>query len=43
MKEFILKKFDHKNLNLDMVDFKDKQPTCENLAMLIWDTINGVR
>ena len=39
MKEFILKKFDHKNLNLDMDDFKDKQPTCENLAMLIWEII----
>lgn len=39
MKEFILKKFDHKNLNLDMEDFKTKQPTCENLAMLIWEII----
>lgn len=39
MKEFIVERFDHKNLNLDVVDFKEKQPTCENLALVIWNLI----
>lgn len=39
MKEFIIERFDHKNLNIDMDEFKNKQPTCENLAIVIWDLI----
>jgi len=36
IKERIIEKVDHKNLNLD-VDFLDGiQPTCENLSMAIW-------
>lgn len=28
--------FDHKNLNLDVSDFIDLNPTAENIAMVIW-------
>lgn len=28
--------FDHRNLNLDTVDFKDLNPTAENIAVVIW-------
>jgi len=32
----ILEKFDHKNLNLDVEEFKDLNPTVENIAMVIY-------
>jgi 6-pyruvoyltetrahydropterin/6-carboxytetrahydropterin synthase len=32
----VLEEFDHKNLNLDMSYFKDRIPTSENLARLLW-------
>ena len=28
--------FDHKNLNLDVTEFKDLNPTAENIAVVIW-------
>ncbi|SEQ21375.1 6-pyruvoyl trahydropterin synthase family protein [Flavobacterium urocaniciphilum] len=28
--------FDHKNLNLDVPEFKDLNPTAENIAVVIW-------
>lgn len=40
MKQCIIERFDHKNLNLDVPDFKDKQPTCENLAIVIWNLLD---
>ncbi|GAB3654031.1 6-carboxytetrahydropterin synthase [Echinicola sediminis] len=36
IKEKILKKFDHKNLNLDTDEFKQLNPTAENIAVVIW-------
>lgn len=36
IKEHILKQFDHKNLNLDVVYFKSTNPTAENIAIVIW-------
>ncbi|AYB33063.1 6-pyruvoyl trahydropterin synthase family protein [Chryseolinea soli] len=36
IKESVLKKFDHKNLNLDTEYFKDINPTAENIAVMIW-------
>ena len=33
-------KFDHRNLNLDVPDFKDLIPTAENIAYVIWHKIN---
>lgn len=32
----VLEEFDHKNLNLDMPYFKDRIPTSENLAAVLW-------
>ena len=31
--------FDHKNLNLDVEEFKDLNPTAENIAVVIWNRI----
>ncbi len=28
--------FDHRNLNLDVADFRDLNPTAENIAYVIW-------
>ena len=36
IKEHVLTKFDHKNLNLDTVEFKNLNPSAENIAVVIW-------
>jgi 6-pyruvoyltetrahydropterin/6-carboxytetrahydropterin synthase len=36
IKENVLVKFDHRNLNLDTEYFKDLNPTAENIAVVIW-------
>jgi 6-pyruvoyltetrahydropterin/6-carboxytetrahydropterin synthase len=36
IKENVLLKFDHKNLNLDTEYFKNLNPTAENIAIVIW-------
>ena len=36
IKENVLRKFDHKNLNLDTEYFKNLNPTAENIAVIIW-------
>jgi 6-pyruvoyltetrahydropterin/6-carboxytetrahydropterin synthase len=36
IKENVLSKFDHKNLNLDSEYFKELNPTAENIAVVIW-------
>jgi 6-pyruvoyltetrahydropterin/6-carboxytetrahydropterin synthase len=36
IKTEVLEKFDHKNLNLDVEEFKDLNPTAENIAMVIY-------
>src|SRR5438477_485364 len=41
IKEKIIKKVDHKNLNLDVDFMKDKLPTTENLAVEIWRQIES--
>jgi 6-pyruvoyltetrahydropterin/6-carboxytetrahydropterin synthase len=38
-KEFVLDKFDHKNLNLDCEEFKNLNPTAENIAIVIYDIL----
>lgn len=37
--EEIIKRFDHKNLNLDTKEFKTLNPTAENIAIVIWNLI----
>ena len=36
IKENVTEKFDHKNLNLDTLEFKELNPTAENIAMVIY-------
>ena len=36
MKEMVVDRFDHKNLNLDVPEFKDVIPTAENMARVIY-------
>ena len=31
--------FDHKNLNLDVPEFQDLNPTAENIAVVIWNKL----
>ncbi|MCB0496535.1 MAG: 6-carboxytetrahydropterin synthase [Cyclobacteriaceae bacterium] len=39
IKEHILEKFDHKNLNEELVEFSSIIPTAENIAIVIYDII----
>ncbi len=39
IKKEILERFDHKNLNLDAVEFKNLNPTAENIAIVIYDLL----
>lgn len=35
----VLGRFDHKNLNLDTVEFKNLNPTAENIAIVIYELL----
>lgn len=39
IKEKVLKKFDHKNLNMDTQEFKNLNPTAENIAIVIYNLL----
>ncbi len=39
IKENVLEKFDHKNLNLDTTEFKNLNPTAENIAIVIYNIL----
>jgi 6-pyruvoyltetrahydropterin/6-carboxytetrahydropterin synthase len=39
VEQHILERFDHKNLNLDTKEFKNLNPTAENIAMVIYDLL----
>lgn len=39
IKEKILDRFDHKNLNLDTIEFKRLNPTAEHIAMVIYNIL----
>jgi 6-pyruvoyltetrahydropterin/6-carboxytetrahydropterin synthase len=41
IKENVLDKFDHKNLNLDTMEFKDLNPTAENIVVVIYDLLRA--
>lgn len=36
IRQHIIERYDHKNLYLDIVDFKDLNPSAENIAIRIW-------
>ena len=39
IKELVLDKFDHKNLNLDTKEFAHLNPSAENIAIVIYDLL----
>jgi 6-pyruvoyltetrahydropterin/6-carboxytetrahydropterin synthase len=39
IKEHIENAFDHKNLNLDVSDFENLNPTAENISVVIWQKL----
>ncbi len=41
IKENVLERFDHKNLNLDTVEFKDLNPSAENIVIVIYNILRA--
>lgn len=41
IKEKVLEKFDHKNINLDIPEFKNLNPTTENVAIVIHNILRN--
>lgn len=39
IKNEIEEAFDHKNLNIEVAEFKDLNPTAENIAVVIWNKL----
>ena len=39
IKELVTDKFDHKNLNLDVAEFRNLNPTAENIAVVIYNIL----
>jgi 6-pyruvoyltetrahydropterin/6-carboxytetrahydropterin synthase len=39
VKEEVLDRYDHKNLNMDLPEFRELNPTSENLVKLIWERL----
>ena len=39
IKEKVLNRFDHKNLNLDTEEFKNLNPTAENISIVIYELL----
>ena len=39
IKDEVAEPFDHRNLNLDVADFKNLNPTAENIAIVIWNRL----
>jgi 6-pyruvoyltetrahydropterin/6-carboxytetrahydropterin synthase len=39
IKEHVLNKFDHKNLNLDTDEFRHLNPSAENIAVVVWNIL----
>lgn len=41
VKEEVINRFDHKNLNLDTEEFAHLNPTAENISMIIYDRLRA--
>ena len=39
VQEHVIEKFDHKNLNEDVAEFKELNPTAENIAVVIYNIL----
>ncbi|MCB0569140.1 MAG: 6-carboxytetrahydropterin synthase [Phaeodactylibacter sp.] len=42
IEEHIERRFDHKNLNLDTAEFRNLNPTAENICIVIWQILREV-
>ena len=41
IEEEVIEQFDHKNLNLDTEEFRDLNPTAENIVWVIWQKLRA--
>ena len=41
IKDEIIERFDHRNLNLDTIEFKNLNPTAENIARIIYEILRN--
>jgi 6-pyruvoyltetrahydropterin/6-carboxytetrahydropterin synthase len=41
VKKEIVERFDHRNLNLDVPEFRDLNPTAENIAIVIYEILRS--
>lgn len=41
IKEYVSDRFDHKNLNMDVPEFKELNPTAENIAVVIYNILRA--
>ncbi len=39
--EFVVKRYDHRNLNLDVAEFANTIPSAENIAVAIWNILRS--
>lgn len=39
--ERVIERYDFKHLNFDVDDFKGTQPTCEQIAVKVWELLDG--
>jgi len=39
--EFIVRRYDHRNLNLDVSEFTNTIPSAENIAVAIWNILRS--
>ena len=39
VEEHVVRRYDHKNLNLDIPEFRELNPTSENLVKVIWERL----
>lgn len=39
IKNEVIERFDHRNLNLDCPEFKELNPSAENIALVIWNIL----
>ncbi len=41
IRDYVIREFDHRNLNLDTEYFKNRNPTAENIAVVIWEILRA--
>lgn len=41
IKDHVISRMDHKNLNMDVSEFRELNPTAENIAIVIWNILRA--